>query len=144
MIVACLAYDPGGVHADQERRGQRPNLLFVFADQMRGSAMGFLGEEPVVTPNLDRLATEAIVFTEAASNYPVCSPYRAMLMTGQYPHRNGVISNCLSRTAPYGVELKTEAHVIVDVTPARADPSELRWDLSADSAGLRVHCKSSP
>jgi len=62
-----------------------PNLVFVFADQMRGSAMGFLGEEPVLTPNLDRLAKQAVVFTQAASNYPVCSPYRAMLMTGQQP-----------------------------------------------------------
>jgi len=38
----------------------------------------------VLTPNLDRLAEQAIVFTRAASNYPVCSPFRAMLMTGQY------------------------------------------------------------
>ena len=80
--------------------------------------MGFLGEEPVVTPNLDRLAQQAIVFTQAASNYPVCSPYRAMLMTGQYPHRNGVISNCLSRTAPYGVELKADAECWSDVLKA--------------------------
>ncbi len=94
---------------------KRPNLLLVFADQMRGSAMGFLGEEPVKTPHLDRLAEQAIVFTEAASNYPVCSPYRAMLLTGQYPHRNGVISNCLSRTAPYGVELKADARCWSDV-----------------------------
>ncbi len=118
LVVAVIAYGPVGVHADQERAGQRPNLLFVFADQMRGSAMGFLGEEPVTTPNLDRLATEAIVFTEAASNYPVCSPYRAMLMIGQYPHRNGVISNCLSRTTPYGVELKADAGCWSDVLKA--------------------------
>jgi len=98
-----------------ENPAQRPNLVFVFADQMRGSAMGFLGEEPVLTPNLDRLADQAIVFTEAASNYPVCSPYRAMLMTGQYPHRNGVVSNCLNRTAPYGVELKKESRCWSDV-----------------------------
>ncbi len=77
--------------------------------------MGFLGEEPVLTPNLDRLAEQSIVFTEAASNYPVCSPYRAMLMTGQYPNRNGVVSNCLSRTAPYGVELKQDSRCWSDV-----------------------------
>jgi len=118
VVVACLTYDLGGVRADQELEEQRSNLLFVFADQMRASAMGFLGEEPVVTPNLDRLAEEAVVFTEAASNYPVCSPYRAMLLTGQYPHRNGVISNCLSRTAPYGVELKTDARCWSDVLKA--------------------------
>ena len=77
--------------------------------------MGFLGEEPVITPNLDRFAQQSVVFTQAASNYPVCSPYRAMLMTGQYPHRSGVVSNCLSRTAPYGIELKSDAKCWSDV-----------------------------
>jgi len=38
----------------------RPNLLFVFVDQMRGQAMGFLGEEPVRTPSLDRFASEGL------------------------------------------------------------------------------------
>jgi arylsulfatase A-like enzyme len=84
----------------------QPNLLFVFPDQMRGQAMGFLGEEPVRTPNLDRFAAEALVLDYASATYPVCSPYRAMLMTGKYPHANKVVSNCTSRTAPYGVELQ--------------------------------------
>lgn len=115
LIAMCAASSVGEARAAQRLAGQQPNLLFVFADQMRGSAMGFLGEEPVLTPTLDRLAKQSIVFTQAASNYPVCSPYRAMLMTGQYSHRNGVISNCLSRTSPYGVELKAEARCWSDV-----------------------------
>lgn len=118
VLLAAMSLLGGQGHeawaANQEAQ-ERPNLVFVFADQMRGSAMGFLGEEPVLTPNLDRLARQAVVFTQAASNYPLCSPYRAMLMTGQYPHRNGVIGNCLSRTAPYGVELKADAKCWSDV-----------------------------
>jgi arylsulfatase A-like enzyme len=120
-LVTALLLSAGGARqacAAQPDAPQRPNLVFVFADQMRGSAMGFLGEEPVITPHLDRLAQQAIVFTQAASNYPVCSPYRAMLMTGQYPHGNGVISNCLSRTALYGVELKADAKCWSDVLKA--------------------------
>ena len=117
LAVLCLvAFLASSLTANgEEKFAQRPNLVFVFADQMRGSAMGFLGDEPVLTPNLDRLADQAVVFTEAASNYPVCSPYRAMLMTGQYPHRNGVVSNCLNRTAPYGVELRKESRCWSDV-----------------------------
>jgi len=117
-LVLLSARAAGAARADDQNAPPRPNLVFVFADQMRGSAMGFLGEEPVVTPNLDRLAQQSIVFKQAASNYPVCSPYRAMLLTGQYPHRNGVISNCLSRTASYGVELKTDAECWSDVLKA--------------------------
>ena len=105
--------------------------------------MGFLGEEPVVTPNLDRLAQQAIVFTQAASNYPVCSPYRAMLMTGQYPHRNGVISNCLSRTAPYGVELKTDAECWSDVLKASGYSLGYigKWHLEAPLQTLHRLCQ---
>ena len=83
----------------------QPNLVFVFPDQMRGSAMGFRGQEPVHTPNLDAFAGEGRVLCEAVSTYPVCSPYRAMLMTGQFPHRNHVLGNCTNRTEPYGNEL---------------------------------------
>ena len=94
---------------------KRPNLVLVFPDQMRGSAMGFLKEEPVITPNLDRFAAESLVLPEAASNYPVCSPFRAMLMTGQWPHRNKVISNCNSNSAPHGVELQEASRCWSDV-----------------------------
>jgi len=72
----------------------RPNLVFIYADQMRGSAMGFLGEEPVSTPNLDAFARESLVLDQAASNYPVCVPYRTVLMTGKYAVSNGVRVNC--------------------------------------------------
>ena len=84
----------------------RPNLVFVFADQMRGQALGFGKEDPVITPQLDRFAAEALVLPQAVSNYPVCSPYRAMLMTGKWPHANKVLSNCNSKTTPHSCELQ--------------------------------------
>ena len=98
-----------------ENPQNRPNLVFVFPDQMRGQAMGFLKEDPVITPHLDRFAAEALVLPQAVSNYPVCSPYRAMLMTGQWPHANKVLSNCNSRTTPYGNELQESSRCWSDV-----------------------------
>lgn len=71
-----------------------PNLIYVLADQMRGSAMGFLGEEPATTPHLDAFARESLVLHQAASNYPVCVPYRTIMMTGKYSISNGVRVNC--------------------------------------------------
>ncbi|TVQ22664.1 MAG: DUF229 domain-containing protein [Spirochaetaceae bacterium] len=73
---------------------EKPNIVFVFADEYRRQAVGFMGQDPVLTPNIDGLAREGVVFTNAVSNFPVCSPYRAMLMTGKYPFRNGVPGNC--------------------------------------------------
>lgn len=63
----------------------RPNLLFVFADQMRADACGFMGNEQVRTPNMDRMAEQGVVFENAVSTCPVCTPYRASLLTGRYP-----------------------------------------------------------
>ena len=92
-----------------------PNLLFVFPDQFRQQSLGFMNADPVVTPNLDRLASEGLVFTRAVSNYPVCSPYRAMLFSGQYPFRNGVTANCYKKTVPLGIELPADTHCLSDV-----------------------------
>ena len=98
-----------------EQKPPQPNLLFVFADQFRGQALEFLKEDPVITPNLDRFAAESLVLPQAASNYPVCSPYRAMLMTGKFPHANKVLSNCTSQTAPHGCELQESDRCWSDV-----------------------------
>ncbi|MEG1615417.1 MAG: sulfatase [Bacteroidales bacterium] len=98
---------------------QSPNLVFIMADQWRGDALGCLGIEPVRTPNLDKLASEGVLFTEAVSGYPVSSPARAMLMTGMYPMKNRVTSNCNSATAPYGVEMDEKAECWSDVLRKR-------------------------
>ncbi|WPO78226.1 sulfatase [Flavobacterium sp. KACC 22761] len=86
-----------------------PNLLIILADQWRGQALGFERKEPVKTPNVDKFAKESLVLTQMVSNYPVCSPARAMLMTGQYPIKNHVYSNVNSNSAPFGVELQKDA-----------------------------------
>lgn len=75
------------------------NLVFVFADQWRYQATGYAGDPNVATPNIDRFAARSLNFTNAVSGCPVCSPYRASLMTGMYPHRHRMMVNdqCLSR-----------------------------------------------
>ena len=75
---------------------KRPNILFVFGDQWRAQATGYFGEhrDPgLETPNLDSLARQSVRFRQAVSGAPVCSPYRASLLTGLYPLRHGVFIN---------------------------------------------------
>lgn len=74
-------------------RSTQPNLLFVFGDQWRRQAMGFMNEDPVLTSCIDQFAQQSLVFTNAISSCPVCSPYRASLLTGRYPTSNGVNTN---------------------------------------------------
>ena len=79
---------------------RRPNVVFVFADQWRAQAAGCAGDTNVRTPAVDRLAAEGIRFTTAVSTCPVCSPYRASLLTGRYPLTHGVFLN----DVPLGTE----------------------------------------
>jgi arylsulfatase A-like enzyme len=72
---------------------KKPNVVFVFADQWRAQDLGFSGNTQVKTPALDELAKEAVVFKNAISNIPVCTPARASLMTGKYPLSHGVFYN---------------------------------------------------
>ena len=64
----------------------RPNILWVFADQMRGQAMSCAGDANVRTPNLDQLAARGVRFTNACSSYPLCVPFRFTILTGEYAH----------------------------------------------------------
>jgi arylsulfatase A-like enzyme len=70
-----------------------PNIIVVFADQLRGSSLGYAGQEPVLTPNLDAFAAQGLRMTRAVSNCPLCCPMRASMITGQHPLRHGVIGN---------------------------------------------------
>ncbi len=74
---------------------RRPNLLFVFADQMRGTAMGCAGNAQVRTPNMDGLASEGTRFARACANCPVCTPSRGTILTGRYPLSHRATANDL-------------------------------------------------
>ncbi len=80
---------------------QSPNVVYVFADQWRAQDTGYAGNPAVKTPNLDRLAAQSLNFTHAISGCPVCTPYRASLLTGQYWLNHGAFMNdvCLSSGA---------------------------------------------
>ena len=97
FIKTAAAVMPVAVAGSQlfaaQRLARRPNIVFVFADQMRAHAMGCMGNRQVITPNLDKLASEGLLVTNAISCEPVCSPYRAQLQTGRYSHSTGVIHN---------------------------------------------------
>lgn len=73
---------------------KKPNLLFIFADQWRREAVGFMKKEPVITPNFDAFSNEAAIFEKAYSSCPLCSPNRATILTGKNPVSHGVITNC--------------------------------------------------
>jgi arylsulfatase A-like enzyme len=72
---------------------EKPNVVFILTDQWRASAFGYTGNKVVRTPNIDRLAEESVNFANAVSVCPVCTPYRAALLTGRYPTSTGMFVN---------------------------------------------------
>ena len=70
--------------------GANPNVLFILADDMGQWAMGAYGNRDIYTPNLDRLAKEGLLFTNAFCNTPVCSASRTSYFTGRLPSQHAV------------------------------------------------------
>lgn len=71
---------------------ERPNILFIFIDDMGYGDLGCYGNKRVETPAIDRLGTEGIRFSQFYVNAPICSPSRVAVTTGQYPSRWGITS----------------------------------------------------
>lgn len=71
----------------------RPNLIFVFADQLGYTRCGYAGDDKARTPNIDSLASQGVNFCNAVSNTPVCAAYRASLFTGKYTTSTGMVIN---------------------------------------------------
>ncbi|HEU5117755.1 MAG TPA: sulfatase [Isosphaeraceae bacterium] len=92
MLAAAL---PLQYAARAESPPKRPSILWVIPDQMRAQALGCMGNPDVKTPNLDRLASEGVLFRKTFANTPVCCPARAILLTGKYPNKNGMMANDL-------------------------------------------------
>jgi N-acetylglucosamine-6-sulfatase len=71
----------------------RPNVLFVLCDDLRPDALGCYGSKNVKTPNIDRIASEGVLFKNSFCTTSLCSPSRASILTGLYAHAHGVRDN---------------------------------------------------
>ncbi len=87
----------------------RPNILFVMADQLAAPQLRMYNENSqILTPNLDRLARDAVVLDSAYCNSPLCAPSRMALVTGQLPSKIGSYDNAASISS----DLPTYAHYL--------------------------------
>ncbi|MCE9531507.1 MAG: sulfatase-like hydrolase/transferase [Planctomycetes bacterium] len=90
FAIATLVFllGTGSVFAAEAKR--RPNFILILMDDMGWRDVGFMGNKFVETPNLERLASTGLVFTQAYASAPNCAPTRACLMSGQYTPRHGI------------------------------------------------------
>ena len=72
---------------------KKPNIIIIFADDLGYGDLGCYGSKINETPTLDKMAEEGKKFSNFYVSSPVCSPSRASLISGQYPHNHGVMIN---------------------------------------------------
>lgn len=121
----------------------KKNLIYIFADQWRASAIGAAKEDSVCTPNMDAFAKESMEFTNAISTYPLCSPHRASLLTGKYPYSLGMWTNCkigLDETVMLKPQEVTISDVLHDEGYATAYIG--KWHLDASEKNFHANPKS--
>ena len=73
----------------------RPNILFIMSDDHAYQAISSYSDQLIHTPNIDRLANEGMLFTNASVTNSICAPSRATILTGKHTHLNGKINNIM-------------------------------------------------
>ena len=79
---------------------KKPNVLIILCDQLNFGVLS-CNNGPVSTPNIDRLAKEGAVFDNITCTAPLCTPTRASLVTGKYPHNHGLVANVWKNEYPW-------------------------------------------
>ncbi len=115
----------------------RPNLLYVFADQLRRESCGYTGYKNAITPNIDALHDNSVDFTQAVSGHPVCAPYRASLFTGKYTSSTGVVINEIR----FNPNQRCIGHILTEGGYETAYIG--KWHLYADELGNHYDPKNS-
>ncbi|MBI4976873.1 MAG: sulfatase-like hydrolase/transferase [Spirochaetes bacterium] len=93
LMVIALVCIPLTVFAAEDKR-RRPNIIFILVDDLRYDAPSYANGFPGIrTPNIDRIAHEGVIFSNAFVCISLCSPSRASFLTGVYPHIHGVRRN---------------------------------------------------
>ncbi len=79
----------------EEAKPKRPNILFIMSDDHAYQAISAYSDHLIQTPNIDRIANEGMLFTNASVTNSICAPSRATILTGKHTHINGKIDNIM-------------------------------------------------
>ncbi|MEM7108670.1 MAG: sulfatase-like hydrolase/transferase [Bacteroidota bacterium] len=110
LTWVILLFLTGCQSSNETNRKRKPNLVFILTDEQRYDTSAPYGNMQIKTPNLNRLGEGGVVFERAYVASPVCSPARSTILTGLYPHTNGVTSNSI----PLSDTVKTFPELIND------------------------------
>ncbi|MBN2293486.1 MAG: sulfatase-like hydrolase/transferase [Pirellulales bacterium] len=80
-------------HLAAKKHADKPNVIILWTDEQRADTMAVYGNQSIHAPNLNRLASESVMFQNAYVSQPVCTPSRSTVMTGLWPHASGCTAN---------------------------------------------------
>lgn len=115
----------------------KPNLIYVFADQLGYNRLGFNGDNYAKTPELDGFADECCLMDNCFSGHPVCAPYRASLFTGKYTTSTGMVIN--------EIRINPNHHTFADVLDESGYETAYigKWHMYANQLGRHFNVKNS-
>ena len=85
LIISC--------NTSLNKDEKKPNILFIMSDDHAYQAISAYDDRLIQTPNIDRIAEEGMLFTNASVTNSICAPSRAVILTGKHSHINGKIDN---------------------------------------------------
>ncbi len=94
MVFLLLSYlKLVSQNESREKSKDKPNIIFILADDLAVNALSTYNPKLFNTPNIDRLAREGIKFNNCLVTNSICAPSRAVMLTGKYSHMNGLRDN---------------------------------------------------
>lgn len=90
LLIGMVGFQAGNPIGNKVAEVKKPNIVFIFADDLGYGDLGCYGAQGIKTPNIDKIAANGLKFTQFYVASPVCSPSRAGLLTGRYPVRQGI------------------------------------------------------
>lgn len=119
----------------------KPNLIFIFSDQQSFDMLGCYGNNQIKTPNLDRFASQGILFTHCFSNEPICTPFRGMLMSEFYQEKGPDYRTVIDS---FSSGRYMSEHATAGVPPERVLMKFMTRDDLYTSEMLEYHTKDNP
>jgi arylsulfatase A-like enzyme len=98
LLMSCTTvFNASAAKPQSDGTSRSPNVLFILVDDMGWRDLACYGHEIHETPNIDKLASQGMRFTDAYAACPICAPSRAGIMTGKFPSRTGFVDNYASQ-----------------------------------------------
>ena len=119
----------------------QPNVILIVSDDQGWPDIGCLGSKPVITPNLDRLASQGVRATSFYVTWPACTPSRGSILTGRYPQRNGLYDMVRNDMVNFGHRYDAEEYAVSPEMTLGLDVREKTIGDMLRPAGFCVWCR---